>query len=458
MSRCSICDPSCRFVKGDGPEPCDFMFIGEKPGREEDGKGRPFIGDTGREFNQHYLGLAGLTRDDIYITNTVKCRLGGNNNKPSEEQVQACAPHHLPGEVERTQPSVLVLMGATACSLVPKIQLDKDHGMPVRVQNGDSNALGGWEGWAWPTFHPASGLHQTSMMIPLMEDFERLGRWRRGRWRAPKCVESRRDYKVVKSSREIAYDLTIAPSSYDWLPIDTENDGAQPWSLQYSVRPGHGRMIMADRAELLQGFADYVAIWDGLLLHNAVHDLEVLGRMGIHPRRFRDTMQEAYHLGNQPQGLKALAWRLLGIRMRSWEDVVLPHSQAKMREWLMAAWDAASDRLRVRVEKQLKTKVSVTYKPSEVERAAKRIMSHSHKPEYDLWEKVEEARLGELVGEWAGEPPKKSIAHVPVEEAIEYACQDADVTGQVGVVLERLRQEIAADGGEWDVEEEDWDQ
>jgi DNA polymerase len=51
------------------------VFVGEAPGRDEDRYGRPFVGKTGKEFNEHYLTVAGLRRDDIYMTNTVKCHL-----------------------------------------------------------------------------------------------------------------------------------------------------------------------------------------------------------------------------------------------------------------------------------------------------------------------------------------------------------------------------------------------
>lgn len=63
MSRCSVCDHSCKVVLGDGPQPSPILFIGEKPGYEEASRGRPFIGATGEEFNWHYLGLAGLSRE-----------------------------------------------------------------------------------------------------------------------------------------------------------------------------------------------------------------------------------------------------------------------------------------------------------------------------------------------------------------------------------------------------------
>lgn len=454
MSHCPACDHNCTFVSGDGSTPCDFFFIGEKPGQQEDKGGRPFIGMAGAEFNNHYLGLAGLERDGIYLTNTVKCRLGGNNNKPDEKQIAACARHHIANEVAACQPKCIVLMGATACSLVPKIELDKDHGIPMWIDESDSLYLGGYSGPVFPMFHPASGLHDTSQMVPLMEDFTRLGQWWRGRWQHKQPIEKRR-YEVIESIKQLNREM--ANEHYDWLPVDTENDGPLPWSLQFSTEPGNGFLIFANRGDLIERF-DLLSTWgfQGMSMHNAPHDIDVLKKMGVEVNKYRDTQQIAYHLSNVPQGLKALAWRLLGVRMRSWEDVVGPPSREKMVQWLSHAWDVSSDQ-RIRVETQLKTKVRVTYKPTEAERDLKRILSHSHKPDYDLWEKVAEAGLLDLESlAECGSVPRMSIANCDLTNAVDYACQDADVQGQLTQALDDAREELMQ--GVWNVDKGDWDQ
>jgi hypothetical protein len=350
-------------------------------------------------------------------------------------------------------------MGATACSLIPKIELDKDHGYPIWVEDSDEGSrefLGGWEGWVVPMYHPAAGLHDTGMMIPLLDDFERLGKWLRGKWWPPKPDEGLvLDYKVVEEKDEITEDLILPDTPYEYLPADTENDSNRPWSLQYSIRPGHGRLIRANRKDLIGHFRECIEGWQGLELHHAAHDLEVLESMGIRGVGFSDTMQAAYQIGNLPQGLKALAWRLLGVRMRSWEDVVLPHSRFRMIDWLITEWNESMDK-RERVEIQLKTKLKISYRVLKEEKDLKRILSHSHKPDYDLWEKVNEAGLAKEG------MPRVSIANVPAEEAMFYACQDADLTGRLGTALKGIREGLTGEknvvGGDWQVGEEDWDQ
>src|SRR5262245_29359272 len=104
MTPCESCSQRTRIVCGDGPAPCRYMVIGEAPDREKDRGGRCFIGPSGMEFNEGYLHLAGLHRDDVYVTNTVKCR-PDNNRKPRYSEAMACANHHLPQEIQEVQRS-----------------------------------------------------------------------------------------------------------------------------------------------------------------------------------------------------------------------------------------------------------------------------------------------------------------------------------------------------------------
>ncbi len=445
-NRCSVCDINLKLCRDKPPAPHGVMLVAEKPGVQEAARGRVLVGDTGKELDQTYLPLAGLDRRDVYCTNVLKCHLGGSNSKPTLAQVHACASHHLPDEVAQCNPTVIVLLGTTACELVPEIELDKQHGIPVYFDGSDSHPyFGYWSGWLFPCYHPAVGLHQTSMMIHMLADFKRLGLWLNELWKLPE-TNIPTDYSLAETifdiDRQFEYGI-----SYPYIPIDTESDGAIPWSLQFSLRPGHGCMVMADRPVLLRRLARLIS-GCGLMLHHSIADIYPLESMGIptNAKAIRDTMQEAYHLGNLPQGLKALAFRQLGLRMRSWEDVVMPSSRRKMVEWLTDEWLEEEEHPLV-VEKQLKTKVKLLYKRNPKCRDLKRILSHSYKPTYDLWEKASEA---DLTGY-----PIPSIAHAPLSEAIQYACADADATGRIGTWLEEERARIIQE--EWKVSGVDMD-
>ncbi len=445
MTRCLACDPNCRLVSPTGPCPADIMFIGEKPGQQEAYLGRVFVGDTGKELNDLYLPLAGLNRRQVRISNCVKCRLGDSNSKPTPAQINTCASHHLPAEIYNTYPSVIVLLGSTACSLLPDIDLEKQHGLPFLYDGQSPQYFGSWAGWIVPFYHPAAALHSTSMMIPLLDDFRRLRLWLESNW-IPPSSDIPTDYSLVSTCDDLGRQFS-SPISYSYIPIDTESDGPRPWSLQFSLRPGHGAMIMAQDRLLISAFSQLISKY-GLLLHHSIADLDPLEEMGLSTsgRPIRDTMQELYHLGNQPQGLKSAVYRLLGLKMRSWEDLVLPPSRQKMTQWLLDQWLVEGEN-KIKVDIKLKTKVKSVYKANPMERALKRILSHSHKPAYDLWEKASESELTGF--------PIRSIAHAPLDEAINYGCADADLTGRVGSWLENERARIVEQ--EWNVAVEDED-
>jgi uracil-DNA glycosylase len=97
-----------------------------------------------------------------------------NNRTPTDKEIAGCGKHFLPDEIRETNPEVILLLGASACSLVPGVRLDMHHGIPRRAE------LFGWSGWVVPLFHPAIGLHEGKFMTPLLEDWEMLGRILRG--------------------------------------------------------------------------------------------------------------------------------------------------------------------------------------------------------------------------------------------------------------------------------------
>lgn len=436
------------MIPGDGPLPAQVLAIGERPGITELHGGRPFIGKSGAELNQNYLPLAGLHRDDIRLVNTVRC-FAEQNRTPTDKEIAGCAGHFMPGEVQQCNPKFIVLMGSTACSLVPDIELDKEHGIPRHIESKDSEFLGGWEGIVIPMFHPAAGLHDTGTMIPLLEDFERLKKVINGKWKAP-SIQKNFDYKIADAVEVKRYTGSYGVPKL--VAVDTEDDVGKLWSIQFSVKAHTGRFVRVEDIKAMQALNAVLQSTE-VVFHNAPHDIGTLGQLGIKINRFRDTMAEAYHLGNLPQGLKSLAYRLLGIRMKSWEDLVGPPSRTLAIQWIMSAWDIASDN-RTRVETQLKTKLKVEFKPSPEERDLKRIMSHAHKPEYDIWEKIAEKSLESKFTD-LGRMPRMSIVNAPLDEAIQYGCRDADVTLQVANWLEAERKRIVS--AEWRVDEGDWD-
>ena len=86
--KCSLCSNRTQTVFGVGNIDADVMFIGEGPGADEDIEGEPFVGKAGKLMNQAFIGV-GISRDNIYIANIVKCR-PPNNRTPLKEEAKSC--------------------------------------------------------------------------------------------------------------------------------------------------------------------------------------------------------------------------------------------------------------------------------------------------------------------------------------------------------------------------------
>ena len=141
-----------RLVFGEGSGDTGLLFIGEGPGRDEDLKGRPFVGKAG-ELLDKMLGAIGLERSRVYIANIVKCR-PPDNRTPTGPEAQRCLPY-LKRQIELLRPKVIVTLGAT-----PLREL-------LGVQTGITRIRGEWQRLdllggipVMPTFHPAYVLRQ----------------------------------------------------------------------------------------------------------------------------------------------------------------------------------------------------------------------------------------------------------------------------------------------------------
>ena len=159
-----------QLVFGDGNPDAEVVFVGEAPGKNEDEKGIPFVGAAGK-FLEEMLGLIGLKREDIYITNIVKYR-PPNNRDPLPEEKKAFLPY-LQAQLEIIQPKVLVTLGRHSMNcFLPDLQISKVHGQPKRVklqmkeQSSDVLTL-----VILPLFHPAAALYNGSMRQTLIDDF-----------------------------------------------------------------------------------------------------------------------------------------------------------------------------------------------------------------------------------------------------------------------------------------------
>jgi uracil-DNA glycosylase family 4 len=147
-TRCPLAETRTQVVFGVGDPDADLMFVGEGPGAEEDKQGIPFVGRAGQLLTRLVEGI-GLTREQVYIANVVKCRPPGNRD-PQPEEIEACRPY-LEGQLAFLRPRVVVTLGnfATKLLLETKDGITKLRGQEFPYR--DDTVL-------IPTFHPAAVL------------------------------------------------------------------------------------------------------------------------------------------------------------------------------------------------------------------------------------------------------------------------------------------------------------
>ena len=172
-STCSLCKLASgrtQVVFGVGRADAALMFVGEGPGEQEDLKGEPFVGRAGQLLTQCIEGI-GLTRDDVYIANVVKCRPPGNRD-PQPDEIEACAPW-LDRQLELIRPRVIVTLGNFATKLLLQT---KDGITKIRGQEF-SFARAGHDAILIPTLHPSAVLRSGGRALAeARADFVRVKR------------------------------------------------------------------------------------------------------------------------------------------------------------------------------------------------------------------------------------------------------------------------------------------
>ncbi len=165
--RCPLSQTRTQVVFGSGSPTADLMFVGEAPGFHEDKQGIPFVGAAGQLLGK-LLAAIGLTRDDVWVANVLKCRPPGNRD-PQPEEIAACE-SHLFRQIELIQPKVVATLGNFATKLLSGKPdgITRVHGREQEVVLGGSRVL------LFPIFHPAAALYTPRMLDVLKSDFERL--------------------------------------------------------------------------------------------------------------------------------------------------------------------------------------------------------------------------------------------------------------------------------------------
>ncbi|MFL5655077.1 MAG: uracil-DNA glycosylase [Ktedonobacteraceae bacterium] len=161
-TRCDLCKSRTRAVPGEGSPHAKILFIGEGPGLHEDKQGRPFVGPSG-QLLQELLKSINLKREDVFITNVVKCR-PPDNRDPLPAEIAACN-DYLDRQIGAIQPLVIVTLGRH--SMAKFFSGEKISAIHGRARKKDGYIC-------IPMFHPAAALRTESYKIALREDFKKI--------------------------------------------------------------------------------------------------------------------------------------------------------------------------------------------------------------------------------------------------------------------------------------------
>jgi len=143
-----------------------IVFIGEAPGLNEDKQGKPFVGQAGKLLDELLKGI-NLSRDDVYVSNTVKYR-PPKNRDPLPEEKESCR-LWLNTELIHINPSVIVTLGRHALeTFLPGMMISKDHGKIYEHRSGIP---------VYPIYHPAAALYNPNLKKTLVEDFKNLSKY-----------------------------------------------------------------------------------------------------------------------------------------------------------------------------------------------------------------------------------------------------------------------------------------
>jgi uracil-DNA glycosylase len=167
-TRCRLHETRTLAVPGEGDADTEVVFVGEGPGMNEDRDGRPFVGRAGGLLVR-LLATIGWQRDDVFITNVVKCRPPGNRD-PEADEIAACAPY-LRRQLEVLDPAVVVTLGRFSMqAFIPGARIGQVHGTthPVDPATGAAAAL------AFAMYHPAAALRSSGVEQTSFEDVARV--------------------------------------------------------------------------------------------------------------------------------------------------------------------------------------------------------------------------------------------------------------------------------------------
>jgi len=168
--KCPLYKNRKNAVPGEGNWKSKIILIGEAPGFNEDEQGRPFVGKAGKLLEE-FLNSIGKNREDVFITNVVKCR-PPNNRQPEEDEIKICTSLYLDKQIELIKPKLIVCLGNVSANYIFKKfglkfeSMNKTHGKIFSISNLFIQTK------IIATYHPAAILRNQNLMSIAKADWE----------------------------------------------------------------------------------------------------------------------------------------------------------------------------------------------------------------------------------------------------------------------------------------------
>lgn len=215
--RCRLHERRTQAVPGEGHPSTEVVLVGEGPGQNEDRQGRPFVGRAG-DLLVELLGSIGWRREDVFITNIVKCR-PPDNRDPAPDEIAACLPY-LQRQLEILDPALVVALGRHSLGrFMPGETISRVHGTvrPADPSSGVPGAL------VLAMYHPAAGLRSQVMEEACRADARRI----------PAALEEARARRQAARPDASALDAVVVPSEVAPPP-----EAAEPGQRLEVAEPG----------------------------------------------------------------------------------------------------------------------------------------------------------------------------------------------------------------------------
>lgn len=205
-TRCRLSQTRTKAVPGEGHPDTEVVFVGEGPGQTEDQQGRPFVGRAG-DLLVKLLSTLGWRRQEVFITNIVKCRPPGNRD-PEPDEIAACVPY-LQRQLEVLDPAVVVTLGRFSMGhFRPGERISQIHGTAVVAPP----ATGARDALAYALYHPAAALRSTEVERQSYDDIAGL----------PRILGEARARRAPTASDP----ADVSPETVDTDTIETPGDDA----------------------------------------------------------------------------------------------------------------------------------------------------------------------------------------------------------------------------------------